>query len=55
MVANIHAERLVIHAENASWATRLHFRAPELLRGLQSLKDFAQVRDIQVRVAARPW
>ena len=55
MVANIHAERLVIHAENASWATLLHFRAPELLRGLQSLKDFAQVRDIQVRVAARPW
>lgn len=55
MVANIRAERLVIHAENASWATRLHFRAPELLRGLQSLKDFAQVRDIQVRVAARPW
>ena len=55
VVANIRAECLVIHAENASWATRLKFRAPELLRELQALKDFAQVREIRVRVAARPW
>ncbi len=54
-VASIRAGRLTIHAKSASWATRLRFRAPELLPLLQALQDFAEVRDIHVRTAARPW
>lgn len=55
VVANIKGDRLVIHAESASWATRLQFRIPELLGGLNALEDFAQVREILVRPAARRW
>lgn len=50
-VANISDGRLTIHAESASWATRLRFQGPELLSALRQLEDFAHVREIRVRTA----
>lgn len=51
-VGRLDGTLLVVHARSASWATRLRFRAPELLPRLRRLKDFAAVEEIRVRTAA---
>ena len=53
VVATLRGTRLVVHANSASWATRLRFRAPELLRRLRRLQDFAAVDEMRIRMATR--
>ena len=54
-VAGIRDGRMTILAQSASWATRLRFRAPELLPALNALRDFTDVREIHVLPAGKPW
>ena len=53
-VAALKGNRLTLHADNASFATRLRFKAPVLLRQLPALGDFAAVTDIAVGTARQP-
>ena len=53
-VVNLSGTRLTLHADNASFATRLQFETPKLRVRLQQLADFAAVTDIRVRAATRP-
>ena len=48
-VANVRGRRLVVHASNASWATRLQFKVPELLQKLRVLQDFAAIDEVRIR------
>ena len=48
-VANLRHDRLVVHASNASWATRLKFQVPHLLPKLRQLRDFANVESVRIR------
>ena len=48
-VANIHGQRLTVHASSAAWATRLRFRIPELLPALRRLADFSKVEKVSIR------
>ena len=54
MVADLSGARLTLHADNASFATRLQFETPKLRVRLQQLKDFAAVTEIRVRAASGP-
>ena len=54
MVADLSGARLTLHADNASFATRLQFETPKLRVRLQQLKDFGAVTDIRVRAASGP-
>lgn len=54
MVADLSGDRLTLHADNASFATRLQFEAPKLRVRLQQLGDFAGITDIRVRAASGP-
>ena len=51
-VASLKGALLVVHAQSASWATRLRFAIPEILPRLRLLADFARVEEIRVRTAA---
>jgi hypothetical protein len=50
-VANIQNGILILHCENAAWATKLRFHVPTLPSRLRQLADFVSVQDIRVRVA----
>lgn len=54
VVADLSGARLTLHADNASFATRLQFETPKLRERLVALEDFAAVADIRVRAAAQP-
>ena len=53
-VADLSDTHLTLHADNASFATRLHFETPKLRVRLRQLEDFAAVTDIRVRAAPQP-
>ena len=53
-VADLSGNRLTLHADNASLATRLQFETPKLRLRLQQLADFAEITDIRVRAGAQP-
>lgn len=52
-VAALKGTRLTLHADNASFATRLRFAAPALLKRLRTLADFSGITDIAVSTARR--
>lgn len=54
MVADLAGDRLTLHADNASFATRLQFETPKLRVRLQKLADFAEITDIRVRAGNQP-
>ena len=54
MVADLSDTRLTLHADNASFATRLQFETPKLRARLLQLEDFATITDIRVRAAPQP-
>ncbi len=47
---NLEAGRLVIGAESAAWATRLHYYTPELLNTLNENRRFGTITKIVCRV-----
>ncbi len=51
-VANVRDQLMAVHIHNAAWATRFRFLIPELLPRLNQLADFAEVREIRIKVAA---
>ena len=53
-VADLSEDRLTLHADNASFATRLQFETPKLRVRLQQLTDFAEITDIRVRTGTQP-
>lgn len=53
-VADLSGGRLTLHADNASFATRLQFETPKLRVRLQKLADFAEIADIRVRAGNQP-
>ena len=53
-VADLAGDRLTLHADNASFATRLQFETPKLRVRLQRLADFAEITDIRVRAGNQP-
>jgi hypothetical protein len=50
-VADLNAERLLVHVDSSAWATRLRYQLPQLLRCLHRHPSLAQLRRIEVRVA----
>ncbi|NJN53154.1 MAG: DUF721 domain-containing protein, partial [Gammaproteobacteria bacterium] len=50
-VANVRDHLLAVHIQNAAWATRFRFLIPELIPRLNLLADFADVREIQIKVS----
>jgi hypothetical protein len=50
-VANVRDHVLTVHLTTAAWATRFRFLAPDLLRELNRLADFAAVREFRIKVA----
>jgi hypothetical protein len=48
-VANVRGKKLIIHATNASWATRLRFENPKLLDQLRELQEFSRIEEIVIR------
>lgn len=53
VVADLSGGRLTLHADNASFATKLQFETPKLRERLVGLEDFAEVVEIRVRAAAQ--
>lgn len=49
-VANLRDQVLTVHLTTASWATRLRFLVPDLLPRLNRLSDFAEVREVRIKV-----
>ena len=49
-VAQLTANRMLIHVDNAAWATRLRFHIPKLLEHMSQIQDFAAVTDIRIKV-----
>lgn len=49
-VADLSADRLVVHADSAAWATRLRYLAPQLLRCLHKTPQLTNVRHLDIRV-----
>ncbi|MDE0008097.1 MAG: DciA family protein [Gammaproteobacteria bacterium] len=52
-VADLAGDRLTLHADNASFATRLQFETPKLRVRLQKLSDFAEITDIRVHTGTQ--
>ncbi len=50
-VADLNAERLLVHVDSSAWATRLRYQLPQLLRCLNQHPSLAQLRRIDIRVA----
>lgn len=48
-VASIEGDRLTIHVDSASWATRLRLELPAVKPALNALEDFAKVDRIRIR------
>ena len=48
-VASIEKDRMTIHVDSASWATRLRLELPSLKPALNALEDFAKVERIRIR------
>lgn len=51
-VGDLHRGQLTIHVATASWATRLRLELPKVRDALLALADFADVRDIRIRMSA---
>jgi len=51
-VAGLEGTCLILQVDSGAWATRLRYETPELLRALQTHKDFARIESIrwQVRI-----
>jgi hypothetical protein len=50
-VANVRDHVLTVHLTTAAWATRFRFLVPDLLPRLNQLADFANVREVRIKVA----
>jgi hypothetical protein len=50
-VADLNADRLLIHADSAAWATRLRYLAPQILRCLHRVPSLTALRRIDIRVS----
>ena len=48
-VASIDGNRMTIHVDSASWATRLRLELPGVKPALNALEDFAKVDKIRIR------
>ena len=48
-VASIEGDRMTIHVDSASWATRLRLELPGVKPALNALEDFAKVDRIRIR------
>ena len=48
-VASIEGDRMTIHVDSASWATRLRLELPSVKPALNALEDFAKVDRIRIR------
>jgi len=48
-VASIDDDRMTIHVDSASWATRLRLELPSVKPALNALADFAKVDRIRIR------
>ena len=48
-VASIDGNRMTIHVDSASWATRLRLELPSVKPALNALADFAKVDKIRIR------
>ena len=48
-VASIENDRMTIHVDSASWATRLRLELPGVKPALNALEDFAKVDRIRIR------
>ena len=48
-VASIERDRMTIHVDSASWATRLRLELPGVKPALNALQDFAKVDRIRIR------
>lgn len=51
-VGDLRRGRLTIHVATSSWATRLRLELPKVRDALLALADFAEVREIRIRMAA---
>jgi len=50
-LAKIDNKHLIVIADNASWATKLRYTFPEILKTLKTQPEFAQVKTIKVLIA----
>jgi hypothetical protein len=50
-VANVRDHVLTVHLTTSAWATRFRFLVPDLVPRLNQLADFANVREIRLKVA----
>lgn len=48
-VASIEGDRMTIHVDSASWATRLRLELPSVKPAINALEDFAKVDMIRIR------
>jgi len=46
-IANLRNDCLIIIADNATWATRIRYMAPDLLEKLKNKPNFQQVKTIR--------